>query len=97
MCTPYLGPLEARETVALASDVITHRTIVAVTPPLAVHMVGASGAGVSADLALVTQCSQVSHTQVTRDNSPSSPWGSGRSQSPGDSFPGSDTDTSWCS
>ena len=36
-------------------------------------------------------------TRGTRHNSPSSPWGSGRSPSLGDSFPGSDTDTSWCS
>ena len=66
MCTPYLGPLEARETVTLASHVITHRTIVTVTPPLAVHVISASGAGVSADLALVTQVlsSESGHTQV---------------------------------
>ena len=52
---PHLGPLEARETVALAGHVVTHRAVVTVAPPLAVHVVGASGAGVSADLALVTQ------------------------------------------
>ena len=54
-CHAYLGPLEARETVALARHVVTHRAVVAVTPALAVHVVGAGGAGVGADLALVTQ------------------------------------------
>ena len=53
--TPHLGPLEARQTVTLASHVITHRTVVAVAAPLAVHVVCAGGAGVGAHLALVTQ------------------------------------------
>ena len=94
--TPHLGPLVARETVALAGNVVTHRAVVTVAPPLAVHVVGAGGAGVGAHLALTnTRCSH-SVTHGTH-NSPSSPWGSGRYPSLGDSFPGSDTDTSSCS
>ena len=94
---PHLGPLEARETVALAGHVVTHRAVVTVAPPLAVHVVGAGGAGVGAHLALAnTRCSH-SVTIRGQHNSPSSPWGSGRYPSLGDSFPGSDTDTSWCS
>ena len=55
LLTPHLGPLEARQTVTLAGHVVTHRAVVAVAPALAVHVVGAGGAGVGADLALVTQ------------------------------------------
>ena len=55
---PHLGPLVARETVALAGHVVTHRAVVTVAPPLAVHVVGAGGAGVGAHLALDnTRCS----------------------------------------
>ena len=64
--TPHLGPLEARQTVALPGDVVTHRAVVAVAPPLAVHVVGAGGAGVGADLALDnTRCAPHTVTHNT--------------------------------
>ena len=55
LLTPHLGPLEARQTVTLAGHVVTHRAVVTVAAPLAVHVVGAGGAGVGAHLALTTR------------------------------------------